>query len=145
MESFLKPFRSNAVQPAKLEQSYSDYFDPSTHCNFFKKRDEQSELLFTRMLEAENDPSSTFSSQPSLVGQAVTLDIQVDEPCIYAVSCCGTASTIIMEEHPNVARIRSRKEAGADPVALVTKHYDEEIAENESFTSDEEDYHPVGP
>jgi hypothetical protein len=93
------------------------------------------------MLEAENDSSSTFSSQPSLVCQAVSLDI--DEPCIHAVYCCITASTIIMEEHPNAAHIRSRKEAGADPVAL-TKHYDEKIAQNESFTSDEEDYHPVG-
>jgi hypothetical protein len=96
------------------------------------------------MIEAENNPSSTFSSQPSLVGQAVTLD--TDEPCIYAVYGCGAASTIIMdsEEHPTAASIRSRKEAGADPAAL-TKHYDQEITENKSFTSDKEDYHPVGP
>ncbi len=49
-----------------------------------------------------------------------------------------------MEEHPTAPRIRSRQEAGADPVAL-TKRSDEESEENESFTSDEEDHHPVGP
>ena len=49
-----------------------------------------------------------------------------------------------MEEHPTATRIRSRKEAGADPVAL-TKRSDEGSAENESFTSDEEDHHPVDP
>ncbi len=83
------------------------------------------------MLEAKNNLSSTFSSQPSLVGQAETLDI--DEPCIYALYCCGAASTIIMEEHPTGTHIWSRKEAGADPVAL-TKHCNEEITENKSFT-----------
>ncbi len=87
------------------------------------------------MLGAEIGPSSTFSSQPSLVGQAVTLDTVTDEPCINAVYGCGAASKIIMEEHPTAARIRSRKEAGGGPVALP-KHYDEEIAENETFTSD---------
>jgi hypothetical protein len=87
------------------------------------------------MPEAENDPSSTFV--PTITRcQAVKL--VTDEPCVYAVYGCGAASTIIMEEHPT----RSRKESGADPVAL-TKHYDEEM--NESFTSDEEDYHPVCP
>ncbi len=74
-EPFLKPFRRDVVQPAKLEQSYLDPFGPSAHRNVIKMRDEQSELLFTRMLEAENDPSSIFLSQPSLVGQAVMLDI----------------------------------------------------------------------
>jgi hypothetical protein len=66
-KSFLKPFRSNVVQPAKLEQSYSDYFGPSAHLKFLKKHDEQSEadseLLFTRMLEAENNP--TIPARPS--------------------------------------------------------------------------------
>jgi hypothetical protein len=76
--------------------------------------------LLTRLLVAENDPSSTFSSQSSLVGQAVTLD--ADEPCIYAVYGCGAASIIIMEQHPTAASIRSHKQAGADPVTL-TKHY----------------------
>ncbi len=65
-ESFIKPFRSNVVQPAKLEQSYSDYFGASAHL--------QSDLVLTRMREAKNDFSSTFSSQSSLAGQAVTLD-----------------------------------------------------------------------
>jgi hypothetical protein len=41
-ESFIKPFRSNVVEQAKLEHSYSDYFGPSAHLAFFKKRDEQS-------------------------------------------------------------------------------------------------------
>jgi hypothetical protein len=66
-ESFLKPFHRNVVQPATLEQ-YLDYFCPGAHLIFFKKRDEHSELLFTRMLEAENVSSSTFLSQPSLIG-----------------------------------------------------------------------------
>jgi hypothetical protein len=49
-----------------------------------------------------------------------------------------------MEEHPTTASIWSRKEVGANPVAL-TKHYDEKIAQNESFTRYKEDYPPVGP
>ncbi len=54
--------------------------------------------------------------------------------------------TIIMEEHPTAASILSRKEAGADPVAPTT-HYNEEIAENESVNSDEEEEnnHPTDP
>ncbi len=60
--------------------------------------------------------------------------------------------TVVVLHRPSSAatRIRSRKEAGADPVAL-TKHSDEESAENQSFTSDEEDHQPgdrspsVGP
>jgi hypothetical protein len=35
-ETFLKPFCSNVVQPAKLEQSYLDYFGPSAHLNGLK-------------------------------------------------------------------------------------------------------------
>jgi hypothetical protein len=82
------------------------------------------------MLEAENEHSSTISSQQSLASQAETLDI--DEPCINAVYSCGAVSTIIMEVHPVAASIWSCKEAGADPVAPA-KHYDEEITEKESF------------
>jgi hypothetical protein len=82
---------------------------------------------------------------PSLIRQEETL--HNDDPWIYAVYCCDAASTIItMEENHTAASIRSRKEAGADPVALrLTKHCYEEIAKNESFTSDEEDSHPACP
>ncbi len=56
-----------------------------------------------------------------------------------------------MEEHPTTASKRSPKDwqggrgrIQAGPVAL-TKLYDEESADNKSFTSDKEDNHPTGP
>jgi hypothetical protein len=73
---------SNVIQPAKLGQSHSDYFSPSANHKVFKTRDEQSVLLFIRMLEAENDSNLTVSSQPAIFSQTAMLDI--DETCINA-------------------------------------------------------------
>ncbi len=120
MHSSLGGFIFSRKKFARIYQVYP-CLPPDDIAIFPKNVKSSSNFCSCRMLEAENDHSSTVtvSSQPSFVGQAETLDI--DEPMYYVVYCCGAASTIIMQEHPSTISIRSRKEARADPLAL-TKH-----------------------
>jgi hypothetical protein len=80
--------------------------------------------------EAENNRSSTTSSQPSRIGQAAKLRIDDTRACAYDQD----AEAFLMEEYTCGNCIQPHK-AGMDLVP-PTEHYYEEVAENESLPSD---------
>jgi hypothetical protein len=85
------------------------------------------------MNEAENDQSSTTSSQPSLIYQAAKL--RIDDTRAFAYD--QGADVILIEEH-SCCNCTQPHKAGMNLVP-PREHYDEEVAEIESLPSDEED------
>ncbi len=132
------------VQTARSTQDTRDYYRLSVQLFSFKKLDVQSESNFSMMNEAENDRSSTTSSQPSLVGQAAKLHIDdtrhvhMTKMLMLSLWRSILAATVILMEEHTCCNCTQPHKAGMDLV-LPTEQYNAEVAENESLPLDEGD------